>query len=213
MVKGLLPSKHRRLVLTLGVIAIGLGVAALFGPWWVDSQSQPGDWTITSLLGPFGQTQIAGAGTPLFTGSPSGSGVGTDFIAAAALAAAGLAAGGCMVASVVLADRMPRLRRLGVPLGLVAAFLVLVAALGIMLYLPATMNQHLGFNYYTGFWGATTYYNHRPPMGYYPDVYGAGWGWYALVVATILFLTTAMLLFRAQRPLAEQASPQPITQP
>jgi len=115
-----------------------------------------------------------------------------------------------MVVSVVLPGAKPRLRKLGIALGSIAAFLILIAALGIMVYLPAAVNQQLGYDYYTGFWGSSTLYSHtHGHSGPYPDVYGAGWGWYALVVAAILFLISVLMLFRARTQSAEPTNPQP----
>jgi hypothetical protein len=208
--------KRRGLVLILGVAGIALGVAAVFGPWWVDNYSTR-RFTITTLFGLFGSLRNPDTTYATFTGWPSGSDTWMLFLVAGTLVAVGLASGVGMFASVAFSGRKPRLQRVGVALGFIASAFVLASALGVMLFLPAAVNRLLveqgGWNYYTGFWGSISNLDHTPPAGYYPDVYGAGWAWYMLVAVGIIFLIAALMLFRAPRQSVVNTGPESEKQP
>lgn len=104
-----------------------------------------------------------------------------------------------MVALAALPRKGLRRRRMAGLLGLTASILLLAAALWVMARLPAAVSQDIPkplgpFSFY-GFWGSTTVYGFDAVATF---VYGAGWAWYAALVAAVLFLMAPLVLFRAR---------------
>jgi hypothetical protein len=200
--------QRRLVVVVLGVVAVALALAAFVGPWWVVTESSgsnqivPNDtwqyglfeWTFTgsAFYLPIGQTETV---TSNYSSLPS---MGSVLLAGLALEASGMTSGLGMVALVAMSRTRPALRRPAAAAGLVAFFLVLAAALVVMLYLPAAANVYWAENalVISGFWGSS------------PNTmtWGAGWAWYTLLAAAALFLIDGVGLFRTKIPSARQAA-------
>jgi hypothetical protein len=174
---------------------------------------------ITYAFGPFGWTYTG----PSYPASPQNPVVtytfnytnerqeGTVFLSGAALVAAGLISGIGMVALVLVSGSRPRLRKPAVVLGFLAFLLVLAAVLEVMLLLPAAANTDSNGSIITGFWGSA----HICCLGHqeFLSTWGAGWAWYALLAAAVLFLIAGVVQVRAKTQSARQVAPEATQQP
>jgi hypothetical protein len=221
-------------VVVLGVVAVILVILALLGPWWV--MNQKGSYMLTTFddtaeFGPFHWTTTfldSGYATFLngtFGPIPNGAvtettdyshslQMGSVFLAGAVLTVSGLASGVAMITLAVMSDSQPSLRKLRAVHGVLAFVLVLAAPLYVMVQLPGAANYDMPWNGFyhgsispslvSGFWGSQS----APPnCGCATFVWQAGWAWYALVAAAVLFLICGIMLIRAKMPFAVQAAP------
>lgn len=198
-----------------------MSVVALLGPWWVVDASGgyfAAPMTGTTEYRPFGVTNTLQIGSPFNLNSFNATdyrfapNVGRVFAMGATLTVLGALSG----AGMVLMASIPRLagirRKLGAWVGILAFGLTLAGLLVVTFLLPGAATQDRGVTDYpfVGFWGATHY---PGAMAVFANVtYGAGWGWYAVLVAVILFLIAAILLFRARptsTPQVSRVTPQP----
>ena len=202
-------------------MGIALSVVALLGPWWVVDASGgyfTAPMTGTAEYGPFGVSETLQIGSPFNSTSINATdysfapNIGRVFALGASLTVLGALSGGGMV----LMASVPRLTesrgRLRASVGILAFVLTLAGLLVVTFLLPGAATQDRGVTDYpfAGFWGATHY---PGAMAVFANVtYGAGWGWYAVLSASLLFLIAAILLFRARptaTPRASPATPQP----
>jgi hypothetical protein len=215
---------HRRLaVVVLGVVAIAVAGATFVGPWWVVSSLPDNPPIATFAFGPFGYTYTA----PSYPGTRpmtyptyyenytvNNRHLGTLLLSGAALVGAALVSGSGMVALIIVSGSSPRLRKPAAFLGLLASVLIVAAVLGVLLLLPAALNQDSPYPppLITSFWGSAPVYSHEL-QDYYVATWGAGWAWYALLAAAVLFLTDGIVLLRAKTPSAAPAAPKATQQP
>ena len=210
---------RNRIVVVLGVVAIALALMAFFGPWWVfvsQSVGFGGTFTQTTEYDLFGWTISPWYGqsnTSDYSGLPN---TGVVFSVGVMLTVLGVLAGAGLVVVAVLPAPTPRLRQLGTFLGVFAFLLTLAAPLYTMAQLPAALTRDMeaaGFTYvpFSGFWGTTS--TRAGSFGSVTYSWAAGWGWYALVAAAVLFEIGGILLFRAKSPSAGQTAPKAARQP
>lgn len=189
----------------IGSVGIVLVLAAMAGPWW--SISYTGSvlgfaFSGNRDFGLFGGTtrdvSDVGSQTSSVTYA-NATHVGSVFSTATALASVGLVAGTAMVA--VNATGRPRKGRIGGVLGLVGFLLTLLAAVYVMTSLPAAVDMDSGFAA-SGFWGSqtSTFFGNSATV-----TWAGGWGWYAILVAAIVFLMGAFASLRGQRAVAGTA--------
>lgn len=191
-----------RLVIAVGIVGIALGLAALLGPWWI--------WTLGPASGPPAVTLAYGpfAATYAYAPSPDtiyqtitetgGGGISMFWLilwTGAALVAAGLVTGVTTVALLVRSRSRPLNRRRTVTAAGLSFVMLLAAPLEVMVLLPFALGP-MGSSFASGFWGSTA----PGPMGPMPGMtaWGAGWGWYLALVASVLFLVAAIFLVRGR---------------
>ena len=189
-----------------GGLGVVLVLAAMVGTWWSVSfavsglitASGGGDFGLfggtTRLVTPIGsQTSTVSYGNATH--------VGSVFSTAALFAFIGLVLGGGMIGANATARSRPGMRRVGGALGIVAFLLTLLSAVYVMTSLPTAINLDSGATgtsdyAISGFWGTqtTTLFTTSATVAW-----AAGWGWYAALVAAVLFLIGAVGSFRAPR--------------
>ena len=209
---------HGRVVFVLGVVAITLALAALVGPWWVvdfHSVTHIGTSTGTTLYGSFGSTTTS-QNTGLLNGSTTDSSdyrqlpnVGMVFLFGSLLAVLGALFGAALVGVAVMPGLTRRLRRLRVLLSVFAVLLTLAAPIYVMARLPGAFTQDAvpvgQFVQFSSFWGSGS----GGRLDFHVSLsWGAGWAWYAVLAAAVLFLIDSILIFRVRGPSSEQRTPQ-----
>ena len=212
---------QNRAVAVLGVVGIALSVVALLGPWWVVDANGgyfAAPMTGTTEYRPFGVNdalRIGGRFNSTFFNATDyrfAPNIGRVFAVGATLAVLGTLSGVGMVLMASIPRLAERRKRLGASFGILAFGLTLAGLLVVTFLLPEAATQDRGVTAYpfVGFWGATHY---PGAMAGFADVtYGAAWGWFAALVAALLFLVAAILLFRARptpTPRVSPATPQP----
>ncbi len=211
---------QNRFVVALDIVAITLGLLAFVGPWWVDSAIQTAP-IATWEFGPIGVTYTV----PAYPSPPKGTylnvtgqqnysvypQMGSVFFVGAVLVAAGVTSGVGTTAYALVSTANRRVRRLGTALGVLATLLMLAGTLEITLFLPGAAN-HDGFSgSLQSFWGSAPATSRQ--WGDYMEVWGAGWAWYVVLVAAVLFLIAGLILFRARMQSAGEATPPTAQQP
>ena len=191
----------------IGGVGIVLVLAAMAGPWW--SLSYAGSALGFNLsgnadFGLFGGTTRSTSSLGSQTSSVAYSNatrVGSVFSTASAFAVIGMIAGGGMIAANAVGRSQPQKGRIGVALGLVAFLLTLLSAAYVMTSLPTAVNLDSGATgtsafAVNGFWGSqtTTFLGASATVAW-----GAGWGWYAALIAAIVFLMGGVASLRGQR--------------
>ncbi len=197
-----------RLVEVLCLLGILLAAASLAGPWWTvhfswasPSFSYSGTTdlglfrpvtSIESLTENVSQTQVYLSLSSNYLGSPNKVGV---LVGAAALTIASVVSGAITVGFTAMSDRRPRLARWARYPAILSAVMALTAAVYVMILLPGAASQDVpgGQAVFPGFWGSVS-----PTV---VDSQGtlttaAGWAWYAVIAAAVLFLAVALLAFR-----------------
>ncbi len=193
--------------MVFGVAGILLGLVAFTGPWWTFSYQSVGPmWGAqTATYGLFGRTV-----SPMYTpASPSGTYV-SDYdtlpnTAALFLIGAVLSASGVLAASgltVLASMRTSRPRRWREALAIGSFLLTLAAPLSVMARLPDTLTQDMGPDV-SGFWGSAT---RSVGTSRVYESWGAGWAWYAVVAAALLFLIAALFFLRGREESADEVT-------
>ena len=196
-----------RLVAALALAALALASLALAGPWWtvtVSGQLMNLPFTGTRAYAPFGSTVVSVGPYPFLTTTNTSDyrfdpNVGGLFVVAIGLDAFGLLWGAGMTAVSLLPNPTVRQRKWGALLGALAFGYLVAATLYVTGLLPAAVNLPGGSPSYpfSGFWGSTSATGLHSTVTF---TYGAGWGWYAVLAAAILFLIAAILLYRGRTP-------------
>jgi hypothetical protein len=203
---------RNRLVVILGVVGIALSVVAFLGPWWsVQSTgfSHAGYCNEAANWGPFGFTTTNAMcsneqSTFNYSQWPHTAFV---FLVGSVLSASSLSFGAVFLLSTVLPGGRVWLRKTGSLWGAAAGIASLIAAVYLAASLPGAVTddtpQGLRLITFSGFWGSGS--------GGMMDMdvsatWGAGWAWYAVVIAAVLFLVAAVLLFRARPTSAPQTT-------
>jgi hypothetical protein len=120
---------------------------------------------------------------------------GGVFLVAATLTTLAALSGVGMVAVSVMSGSRPRFRRWGILLSISAFVLALAAPIYVMAQLPGAISQDAAVaNPFPGFWGSGTLGGADPLT----VTWGAGWAWYAILVAALLFLIGSIALLRAR---------------
>src|SRR5881628_1529624 len=184
-----------KVAIAVGGVGIVMIIAAMAGPWW----------SINFSISLFGGTTSGSGDFGLFGGSTrvvslvgsqtrsisygNATNVGSVFSTAVLFAVVGLLFGVGMMAANAKSGSQPRKRLIGGLLGLFAFLLTLLSAVYVMTSLPTAVNLNggstgtTGFGI-TGFWGSST----TTVLGASATItWAAGWGWYAVVVASVLF--------------------------
>ncbi len=216
---------QRKVGLIIGVIAIVLAIVAVFGPWWtVQSQASAQVGPISLSLNAHTELGLFGASSFFQMGSTSNSNttnydsspqVGSVFTLATVLLVLGLIVGIGMLVVGAMAGSKPSFQRLSGILGVLAFVILLLGLLYVMSALPSAVNQDssasaFGTNF-SGFWGANT--TTFGGFGQASVVWSAGWGWYAAMVASVVFLAAGVALFAAKRPAPVPPAPLPPSSP
>ncbi len=214
-------------VVAVGIFAIALAVASFFGPWWaVQMESSGAGGTTQSVLG------YGILGTTYTTQTPSGIQTSTGnytyapdtrgmFLVAAVLTGSAAIAGTGLVAACAVRGSRPRSRSVAATLGMIAFVLLLAAVLYSMAQLPLAVNldnsRIIGVHgmvrgFYSGFWGSQSY---NTATGTFILSFGAGWAWYAVLLATVLFFVGSLMLSRepSEAAAARTASSAPTVPP
>jgi hypothetical protein len=198
------------MAMAVGAVGIVLLIAGLVGPWWTLSlQASALGSTITSSqeFRPSGYTTtVQGPGVSTsnqtdYAGDPNMGGV---FTTGFLLSAVAILCGVAMIGLTAMSGPRPSFHRLGAILGILAFVLALVAALYVMSALPAaaTTDAGAGGPTISGFWGSQT----TSVFGVSTVItWGAGWAWYLVLVAALVFLVGGVLSLRA--PKAGPAAP------
>ncbi len=202
----------------LGALAIVLAIVAVVGPWWtVDTQATLFGFSGTthseySLFGTANSAQSNLTSSSNTTGYADLPQMGAVFGLATILTVLGIILGIGTVLIGILPGSNPSFRRFAlVAAGL--AFLVLLAAgLYVMSSLPAAANTDLRPSRsvsYSGFWGTQS--GSIGALGSYSVTWAAGWAWYAVLGAALLFVVagTAMAVSRKPATQAFQNTPPP----
>ena len=189
--------------MVLGVLGIVLTIAGLVGPWWtLNLQVSVLGTTVTSSqeFRPFGYTTtvqgpVSTSNQSDYRGDPNMGGVfATGFL----LSVVAILCGVGMIGLVAMSGARPQFRRLGAILGVLAFILALVAAVYVMATIPAaaTTDAGAGAPTFSGFWGSQTI----SVLGISTVItWGAGWAWYLLLVAAVVFLVGGVLSLRAPK--------------
>jgi hypothetical protein len=200
----------------LGAIGIVLALVGFIGPWWVVNIS-------ASALG---ATATGTADFRLFGGTasiqtPAGSSTNTTdyhndpntgsvFLLASVVTAFGLVLGIGMVALAALSDSRPSFRRLAAILGILAFLVVLIGPLYVMAQLPSAANSDSGagtsYATFSGFWGSqsTSFFTLSATI-----TWAAGWAWYVVLIAAIVFLIGGIAMLRAPKVMPAVQTPAP----
>ena len=182
----------------MAVAGIAIAVVALFGPWWVVTGYTGATPLSTMEYAPLGWTSTFP--TPSINAPHSGDygylpHMGGVFLVAAAMVIAGL---GSAVGMVVLAARpvsRPSPHRRAAMPGFLGSFLTLGAAVECAILLPGAANQDAPSTapQYEGFWGSVACcWGHVGG----PLTWGAGWGWYLVLAAAVLFLLSGPAMLK-----------------
>lgn len=203
----------------LGVLGIVLALVAFVGPWWtVNTEASVLGFSAKGsaefrLFG--GTTTIQSSflnqtNTTDYRNEPQ---TGSVFFIGAMFTALALLLGVGMVSLAALSGPRPSFRRLGALLGILAFLLALVAPLYVMAQLPNAVNQDsgagTGLTTISGFWGSqsSTFFGASANVSW-----AAGWAWFVVLIAAVLFLVGSLGLFRSPAPAAQppsQPSPPP----
>ena len=196
------------------IVGTLLVLLAFVGPWWTWTISVPALSIRTNAdLGLFGGTLTVswrGVSTTTTLGYMDLPNTGGVLQIGALLAGIGMAFG--VVSSALTMIRIrPGLSKVGTPVSVFAFVFVLLAAVYVMMSLPSAYTQDTragglwnpGALPIPGFWGTQS-------LGYnIPMSYGAGWGWYMLLIGGIVLLVGAILRLRSSR----TAMVSPLTSP
>ena len=199
----------------LGIVGIVLVGAALAGPWWTFSMSGNVlllSFNMTLGFGVFGGSAsgtLPGGGGLLTSGNyadmPATGGV---FQLGMLLAVLGMVLGVVTLAASAMGGARPGLRRVGALMGVVGFVFVLLAAMYVMANLPAAIATDTqsfgGVASFTGFWGSQSI-----DIGgiQFATSWGAGWGWYLLIIGGVFLLIAGLASLRAPRPAPMMPAP------
>ena len=199
----------------LGVVAVGLAASSFVAPWWsVQGQGSFFQWPFSYTLQfePLqwiDQSSSSGPGpnetTTQLSNYADQPEMASLFRVASVLDVAGTACGAAGVALVAV----PRLRpsqRPGAPvLGALGFLFLVAAAFDFAILLPSAANRDVfplavfGGSpgpVVSGFWGTGVV---SGPHSVASIAYGAGWGWYVLVAAGVVFLVDGILIVHRHR--------------
>lgn len=213
---------QNRLVVVVGIVAAALALSALFGAWWGFAYGSPsGGITITIGFAPFGATTTTqGCDNPNTvcqvipevnaTSYPYPPNIAGVFLVAATLTTLAALSGVSMVAVMVVSASRPRFRRWGILLGIAAFVLALAALAYVTSRLQGALSQDgLFADSFPGFWGSMA----LGGAGSTTVTWGAGWAWYAVLAAALLFLIGSIVLFRARARPATPTTPRAAQHP
>lgn len=205
-----------RLAAAVSLAAIVLATMAFVGPWWsVESAGfgHLGSFTGTTEWGPFGFATSNTMTEPQSSTYDYGEWPQTAFVflLGSVLLAASLLCGAILLLSVVLPGRSPWWRRLAPLWSAVACGAALAAWTYVAASLPGAVTNDtphaLRVISFSSFWGTES---GAMMDSSFTTTWGAGWAWYAVVAASILFLITAILLL-SRTPAGATPSPAPAT--
>jgi len=201
----------------LGIVGIALVAAALAGPWWSFSMSGTVlfvSFNLTLGFGVFGGSasgNIPGGGGGLtsvnYAQMPATAGV---FQVGMLLAVLGVVLGILTLAMSAMAGARPNMRKVGALTGILGFVFALLAAMYVMTTLPAAIAADTqsfgGVATFSGFWGSQSV----DFSGIQVTIaWGAGWGWYLLIVGGVLILVAGLASLRAPRPAPMMPAPMP----
>ena len=205
----------------LALIGVVLAILALVGPWWVvNVDASFAGQTIKGVaeFRPFGASaslQTPAGSVTNTTDYKSSPHTGSVFLAGAALVALGIVFGALQVVVGFASKSMPRLRRIGAAMGILAFLVVLLAAVYVMASLPDAVNRDgnataLGGASVSGFWGSRSV----SVLGITATVsWAASWAWYVVLVAAIVFLIGGAVAFRPTPSPQTPPIPAPMAEP
>ncbi len=186
-------------------MSIAVASLALLGPWWVvnaDGSVLALPFTRTYEYRPFGTTatvhwptdNVTFTNTSDYRYAPNTAGT---FGVAFTLTTIALASEVSMLGVGAISSLPAGLRKWEALCGTLAFVFGLSALLFVMVLLPGAVSRDFGATTAQSpmFWGSTSV---PLPHGGETITYGAGWSWYTLLGADVLFLFAGVLLFRAR---------------
>ncbi len=186
--------RHRR-ALAVSLVGIVLGLASLFGPWWVTSYRTTDGLPRTAGWGVFGATYTgpSSPGTSATTWTSdyrNRSAIGSIFGIAGALLGLGIVSATAMTVSLVRTEPECESEELKGALGVLSSGLILSALLYLMVALPRTSGLPFVGSDQVGFWG--TICSATCDTGV---TLGAGWAWYTALAASVILFGGGVVLW------------------
>ncbi len=191
----------------LGVIAVVLALVAVVGPWWtVDTQTTLFGFSGTThseynLFGTANSAQSNITSSSNTTGYADLPQMGAVFGVATILTIIGIILGIGTVLIGILPASSPSFRRFALLVAVLAFVALLVAGLYVMSSLPAAASTDLRPPRsvpFSGFWGTQS--DNILGLGSFSVTYAAGWAWYAVLGAAILFVVAGIAMAVSRKP-------------
>ncbi len=196
-----------RFGVVLGVIAVVLAIVAVVGPWWtVDTQATFFGFSGTThseynLFGTANSAHSNLTSSSNTTGYADLPQMGAVFGIATLLMVLGIILGIGTVLIGILPGSNPTFRRFALLAAVLAFLVLLVAGLYVMSSLPAAANTDLQPSRsvsFSGFWGTQS--GSIGALGSYSVAWAAGWAWYAVIGAAILFVVAGIAMAVSRKP-------------
>ncbi len=196
-----------RIGVVLGVIAVVLAIVAVAGPWWtVDTQATIFGFSGTThseynLFGTANSAQSNLSSSSNTTGYADLPQMGAVFGLATILTVLGIILGIGTVLIGILPGPNRSFRRFALVAAVLAFLVLLVAGLYVMSSLPAAASTDLRPPRsvpFSGFWGTQS--GNAGGLYSYSVTYAAGWAWYAVLGAAILFVVAGIAMAVSRKP-------------